>query len=371
MVLNPYFTQGTSSEQNLVQDLVNEQLRTYGVEIFYLPRKFATEKSVIREVVQSKFDVAYPLEAYVDNYDEYSGGGNLLSKFGIQSQDEVRLIISRERFENYITPLIQNQDDIKLSTRPKSGDLIWFPLDDRVYEIKDIEYAKPYYQLQDLYVYELYCELFRYEDEVIDTGIDEIDNELVGDDYDGTTDDGLNTIIGPTQTLTLVGSASTAWAYTGIVTSGGIRKVVIANRGGGYIYPPNVGFGSAPSTGVTGIGSVHEMLGGMTVCNKNIANNMKSVQSIVIVNPGAGYTVAPGMAVTAVANSGGSGFIGTVHIGDGTLGVVTVTDGGGGFSTTTPTVTFNTPLSFTNTGIGTTATGVAVVVAVDVASIAA
>ena len=60
MVLNPYFTQGTSSEQNLVQDLVNEQLRTYGVEIFYLPRKFATEKSVIREVVQSKFELALP-----------------------------------------------------------------------------------------------------------------------------------------------------------------------------------------------------------------------------------------------------------------------------------------------------------------------
>ena len=172
MALNPYFTQGTTGEQNLVQDLINEQLKMYGVDIFYLPRKYLTTNSVIREVVQSKFDVAYPLEAYVDNYDEYSGGGNLLSKFGIQSQDEVRLIISRERFENYITPLIQNQDDIKLSTRPKSGDLIWFPLDDRVYEIKDIEYAKPYYQLQDLYVYELYCELFRYEDEVIATGID-------------------------------------------------------------------------------------------------------------------------------------------------------------------------------------------------------
>ena len=106
MVLNPFFTQGTSSEQNLVQDLINEQLRTYGVEIFYIPRKFVTEKSVIREVVQSKFDLALPLEAYVDNYDQYSGAGNLLSKFGIESRDEVRLVISRERYENYITPLI-------------------------------------------------------------------------------------------------------------------------------------------------------------------------------------------------------------------------------------------------------------------------
>ena len=78
MVLNPFFTQGTSSEQNLVQDLINEQLRTYGVEIFYIPRKFVTEKSVIREVVQSKFDLALPLEAYVDNYDQYSGGQSLI-----------------------------------------------------------------------------------------------------------------------------------------------------------------------------------------------------------------------------------------------------------------------------------------------------
>ena len=128
MVLNPYFTQGTTSEQNLVQDLINEQLRTYGVEIFYLPRKYVDEKTVIREVVSSKFDLALPLEAYVDNYDEYSGAGNLLSKFGLQSQDEVRLVISRERFENYITPLIEDQSNIKLSTRPKTGDLIWLSL---------------------------------------------------------------------------------------------------------------------------------------------------------------------------------------------------------------------------------------------------
>ena len=99
-----------------------------------------------------------------DNYDQYSGAGNLLSKFGIESRDEVRLVISRERYENYITPLIEDQSNIKLSTRPKNGDLIWFPLDDRLYEIKDIEYAKPYYQLQDLILMNS-CEAYRYEDE--------------------------------------------------------------------------------------------------------------------------------------------------------------------------------------------------------------
>ena len=356
MALNPYFTQGTSGEQNLVQDLINEQLKMYGVDIFYLPRKYLTTNSVIREVVQSKFDVAYPLEAYVDNYDEYSGGGNLLSKFGIQSQDEVRLIISRERFENYITPLIQNQDDIKLSTRPKNGDLIWFPLDDRIYEIKDIEYAKPYYQLQDLYVYELYCELFRYEDEVIATGIDEIDNELTGDDTDGTTEDGINTIQGPTQTLTMVGTGVTAAAYTNVILQGGLRLITLSNRGGGYSENPTVAISSAPTTNnivpyQTGIATVRT-IGGIAYCNKNVSSNLVSIQSVPITNPGAGYTAGPGIRFFG-GGSDGAGAAATSFTGDGTLGVVTFTNHGGGF-TTNPTVTISGP-----TGVGTTATAVA------------
>ena len=353
MALNPYFTQGTTGEQNLVQDLINEQLKMYGVDIFYLPRKYLTTNSVIREVVQSKFDVAYPLEAYVDNYDEYSGGGNLLSKFGIQSQDEVRLIISRERFENYITPLIQNQDDIKLSTRPKSGDLIWFPLDDRVYEIKDIEYAKPYYQLQDLYVYELYCEIFRYEDEVIATGIDD---NLVGDDTDGTTEDGINTIQGPTQTLTMVGTGVTAAAYTSVILQGGLRTITLTNRGGGYSENPTVAISSAPTTNnivpyQTGIATVRT-IGGIAYCNKNVSSNLVSIQSVPITNPGAGYTQGPGIRFFG-GGSDGAGAAATSFTGDGTLGVVTFTNHGGGF-TTNPTVTISGP-----TGVGTTATAIA------------
>ena len=356
MALNPYFTQGTTGEQNLVQDLINEQLKMYGVDIFYLPRKYLTTNSVIREVVQSKFDVAYPLEAYVDNYDEYSGGGNLLSKFGIQSQDEVRLIISRERFENYITPLIQNQDDIKLSTRPKNGDLIWFPLDDRIYEIKDIEYAKPYYQLQDLYVYELYCELFRYEDEVIATGIDDIDNELTGDDTDGTTEDGINTIQGPTQTLTMVGTGVTAAAYTSVILQGGLRTITLTNRGGGDSENPTVAISSAPTTNniipyQTGIATVRT-IGGIAYCNKNVSSNLVSIQSVPITNPGAGYTQGPGIRFFG-GGSDGAGAAATSFTGDGTLGVVTFTNHGGGF-TTNPTVTISGP-----TGVGTTATAIA------------
>ena len=337
MVLNPFFTQGTSSEQNLVQDLINEQLRTYGVDIFYLPRKFMTENTVIREVVQSKFDMALPLEAYVDNYDQYSGAGNILSKFGIESKDEVRLIISRERFENYITPLIEDQTNIKLSSRPKSGDLIWFPLDDRIYEIKDIEYAKPYYQLQNLYVYELYCELFRLEDEVIATGIDDIDNNLIGEEYDGLTDDGINTIQGPTQTLTLVGSGVTATA-TAAIFNGGVRSFTITNRGGGYSVVPTVGVTSAPAGGITAIG-IATMIGGINVCNQNVNAKLQSVQAVNVVKSGAGYTVAPGVKFSVPSNQTGSGATATATIGDGVVGIITVTSGGGGY-TEAPTITF-------------------------------
>ena len=336
-MLNPFFTQGTVGEQNLVQDLINEQLKMYGVEIFYLPRKYMTENSVLREVVQSKFDLALPLEAYVDNYDQYSGAGNILSKFGIESKDEVRLIISRERFENYITPLIEDQANIKLSTRPKSGDLIWFPLDDRVYEIKDIEYAKPYYQLQNLYVYELYCELFRLEDEVIATGIEDIDNNLIGEESDGQTDDGINTIQGPTQTLTLVGSAVQA-AATVAIFDGGVRQFTITNRGGGYSSVPTVVVSSAPAGGITASG-IATMIGGINVCNLNANPRDRSVQRVDIANSGAGYTVAPGVRFTG-GGSGGTGAAATATIGDGVVGIVTITSGGSGY-TVPPTITFS------------------------------
>ena len=127
MALNPFFLQGTPSEQGLIQDLINEQLKMYGVEVHYIPRKYLNKDSILREVVLSKFTDSYPIEAYVDNYEGYGGQGTILSKFGIQEKDDLTLIISRERFETYISPLMENLDNVELSTRPKEGDLIYFP----------------------------------------------------------------------------------------------------------------------------------------------------------------------------------------------------------------------------------------------------
>ena len=99
MTLNSFFLNGSQGEQGLLQSLMDEQIKMYGIEVYYIPRKYVKQNTVIKEVIESKFDDAYPIEAYVDNYEGYGGQGTLLSKFGIQEMDDLTLIISRERFE--------------------------------------------------------------------------------------------------------------------------------------------------------------------------------------------------------------------------------------------------------------------------------
>ena len=95
-MLNPYFLNNSKQEQNLIQSLVNEQLQMYGIEIYYIPRRYVKKNTVIREVIQSEFDNAYPIEAYLDSYEGYGGQGTILSKFGIEEQDDLTLVVSRE-----------------------------------------------------------------------------------------------------------------------------------------------------------------------------------------------------------------------------------------------------------------------------------
>ena len=319
-MLNPFFLQGSKSEQGLIQDLINEQLRMYGVEVYYLPRKYITEKTIMREVIESSFDQSYPIEAYVENFDGYGDNTTILSKFGIQALNELTIIISKERFEEYITPLIKDQSNIKLSSRPKEGDIIYFPLGDRLFEIKFVEHEQPFYQLQKNYVYTLKCELFRYEDEVIDTGIDIIDDNIGGS---GGEQDSAQ--VGIIQKLNMVGTGVTASAITTLV-NGGIRFFTVTNRGSGYINSPRVAISSAPGGGVTGIGSA-TLIGGIVVCTDSANPATKSVQSIEVINPGFGYTIAPKVLIFG----DGSGATATSTIGDGIVGVITVTNSGGGY----------------------------------------
>ena len=333
MALNPFFLQGSSTEQNLVQSLINEQIRMYGADVFYIPRRYMTKNTVIQEVIESKFEEAIPLEAYVDTFDGYEGQGSLLSKFGVQALDDLTLIISRDRFENYITPLIKNIPNIELATRPKEGDLIYFPLGDRLFEIKFVEHEKPFYQLKKNYVYELRCELYRYEDEVIDTGVGDIDDNLEKAGY--------------IETLTLVSSGTTAVLTTGIV-DGALSKVTISNTGNEYTSLPRIAISSAPSAGLTAIG-IASMRDDIVDYDGEKSFRIRRVD---LINPGFGYTVGQEPEIYTVGG-GGAGFAATATVSNGSIGIVTITSGGTGYSTV-PVITFTGA-----PGSGTTATAVA------------
>ena len=325
-MLNPFFLQGSKGEQNLVQDLINEQLKIYGVDVYYIPRKFLTTNTVIEEVIQSKFDNAFPIEAYVSSFDGYGGQGTLLSKFGIQDIDDLSLVISKERFETYITPLLKNISNIELPDRPKEGDLIYFPLGDRIFEIKYVEHESPFYQLQKNYVYELRCELFRYGDEVVDTSIGEIDDNFENQSY--------------TQTFTMVGSGRTATAIANVV-DGGVSYVTITNRGRNYISAPRVAISTSPIYGGTAAGIATLISGIVDYCDSSKTNYR--VQGVELTNSGYGYTTTP---MVAFIGGGGVGAEAVATIGNGLVGIITITDGGSGYSS---------PPSVTIVGVASTA----------------
>ena len=91
------------------------------MNVHYLPRKYATSNTIIKEVIESKFDDAYPIEAYVESFDGYGENPTLLSKFGIQATNELTLTISRDRFETYISPLIEEMSNIEVINSTKRG----------------------------------------------------------------------------------------------------------------------------------------------------------------------------------------------------------------------------------------------------------
>jgi hypothetical protein len=317
-MLNPFFLQGSKSEQGLIQDLINEQLKIYGIDVYYIPRKYLTKKTVIKEVIESEFDNAHPIEAYVDTYEGYEGAGTLLTKFGVQPYNDLTLIISKERFETYISPLIKNQADVELSTRPKEGDLIYFPLGDRLFEIKFVEHEVPFYQLRKTYVYNLKCELFRYQDELIDTGIEFIDDNVEQQGY--------------IQTFDMIGAGVSATA-TATIVNGGVTFVTVTNRGDGYKTAPSVKF-SPPITGQVATG-IATMIGGIVdLCEPDAS--LLRVQGVEIVNAGYGYTTPP---TVEFYGGGGDGATAVASIGNGIVGIITVTNGGSGY-TQAPTIQF-------------------------------
>ena len=210
----------------------------YGLEVAYLPQRMVRRETVMEEVSSSKFTDQYMIEAYLSNFDGYSGSGDILSKFGMQLKDEVTLIISKERFEDFISPFLEEIPDDENTTtlRPREGDLIYFPLGGRIFEIKFVEHEQPFYQLGKTYVYELKCELFEYSDRaVIATSNDTIDSSL--EDY------------GYIRSLTLFASGTQATASVSLrQNSGYVKTIKLIEDGYNYRKVPTVTIDSPPSS---------------------------------------------------------------------------------------------------------------------------
>ena len=311
MALNPFFLQGSQSEQRLVQSLINEQLKIYGVEVTYIPRKFVRKQTIIKEVQSSAFDDNFLLEAYVNTYEGYGGQGDIMTKFGVSLRDELTLTISRERFEDFISPFLESDEDYELASRPREGDIIFFPLGARLFEVKFVEHEEPFYQLGKNYVYQLKCELFEYEDEVIDTGIDIIDSQLEDTGY--------------ISTLQLIGTGVTATANATINPSGRgyIREIVLNNDGSGYSSTPNVAISTAPFAA----GNVNATAVAITTTRSGIF----SIDRILLTNAGAGYTTPP---IVTITGGGGVGAAATAAVEQSNFGIVdfTITNNGVGYA---------------------------------------
>lgn len=317
MALNPFFLQGSQSEQRLTQDLINEHLKIFGVEVTYIPRKFVRKQTIIKEVQSSAFDDNFLLEAYVNTFEGYGGQGDIMTKFGVSLRDELTVTISKERFEDFISPFLSADDDYELSTRPREGDIIFFPLGARLFEVKFVEHEDPFYQLGKNYVYQLKCELFEYEDEVIDTGIDVIDSQIED--------------IGFIQTLQLIGTGvtATANAQLNVANRGYIREIILNNDGSGYTSTPNVAISTAPFAA----GNINATAVAITTTRGGIF----SIDRIELTHAGIGYTTPP---LVTITGGGGVGAAATAAVELSNFGIVdfTISNNGVGYAVT-PTIT--------------------------------
>ena len=172
MPTNVYFDTGTKPEQNLYEDLIIEQLRIYGQDCYYIPRNMVSEDKVFGEDSLSKFEDAYMVEMYVDNIDGYEGEKELMSKFGLDIQDDATFTVARRRWEQFVTV----DNNLVVSSRPNEGDLVYWPKGSKLFEITFVDHDDPFYQVHNLPTYKLKCKTFEYSSEDLDTGIAEIDS---------------------------------------------------------------------------------------------------------------------------------------------------------------------------------------------------
>jgi hypothetical protein len=189
-MINNFFraTYNGDAEQSLYNSLTKEAIQVQGYDVYYMPREFVNYDYLFGQDTNSKFDKFYIIEAYIKSFNGYEGQGDILSKFGLDIQDDLTLQIHIDRFTEVVTA---NNPDI---IRPREGDLLYFALDRfSIFEISFVENKKPFYQVGKNYIYEISLKRFVYGNENIKIGVDDVDeiikygdttSILVGDSLD-------------------------------------------------------------------------------------------------------------------------------------------------------------------------------------------
>ena len=158
----------SSQEQLLLENLIIESIQIYGQDMYYIPRKLNNYDNVYGADDQSSYENAYSIELYIKSVDGFSGDGDFMSKFGIEIRNQVVFSVAQRRFNEEI-------GDYTTQVRPNEGDLIYFPLNKKCFQIKYVNKFEMFYQLGALQTWEMTCELFEYSGERMNTGIPEID----------------------------------------------------------------------------------------------------------------------------------------------------------------------------------------------------
>ena len=166
------------NEQRLYEDLLTESIKIMGHDIYYLPREsWSDTDELFGENLSSRFERAYQMEMYIVNTDGFSGENELFTKFGLEIREGSNFIVTKRTFDKYMPS--------SLTIRPREGDLLFVPVMNRIFEIKFVEEELLFFGkgLRTPYIYELRCELFRYNNEKIETGVNVIDDIDVNASY--------------------------------------------------------------------------------------------------------------------------------------------------------------------------------------------
>ena len=172
MATNHYFNHyGTNTaEQRLLENLIIESIKVYGIDLNYMPRTLVNEDKLFGDDRSSQFKDSRTVEMYIKNVDGFEGEGTFVSNFGLEVRDQITLTVSKRRWEEL------NFEGSGRDKEPKAGDLIYFPLTDGLFTVLGVTDTNTFFQTGALQTFDLTCELFTYGDEKIDTGIEEIED---------------------------------------------------------------------------------------------------------------------------------------------------------------------------------------------------